>query len=365
MRALTVEPGRGGSARLERRTLSEPGPSDVVVEARLVGVCGTDREMLAGAHGTPPRGRSRLVLGHEAVGQVVHAPPGSGLEVGELVVPIVRRPDPVPCASCAVGEWDMCRNGRYTEHGITGADGFASDLFTVAVDHAVTVPASLGDLAVLVEPCSIVAKAWEQIDHIVGRARWRPQVALVTGAGPIGLLAALLARQRGLETHVLDVVANGPKPTLTADLGAIYHTGKVRDSCPTPDVIVECTGVGSVVLDAIAHNARNGIVCLTGLSTGARTVELDPAAVNRRLVLENDVVFGTVNANRRHYLAAIGALSDADSWWLRRLITRVVPLEKWADAFASRPDDVKVAIQIMVRPGQEVLTPVAPPDGEC
>ncbi|PLS75684.1 MAG: theronine dehydrogenase [Actinobacteria bacterium] len=346
MRALTVEPRRAASARVEEVDAPVPGPGDVLVEGRLVGVCGTDREIADGAYGAPPDGRHRLVLGHEAVGRAVSAPDGTGISPGDLVVPIVRRPDPVPCASCAAGEWDMCRNGLYTEHGIKGVDGFAAELFTVAADHAVVAPEALGDLAVLVEPASIVAKAWAQVDHMAERASWRPQVALVTGAGPVGLLAALLARQRGLETHVLDVVTAGPKPGLVADLGATYHTGAVTDACPAPDVVVECTGVGAVVLDAIAHNPPGGIVCLTGLSSGARTVELDAAALNRRLVLENDVVFGTVNANHRHYLAAIQALGVADAGWLGRLITRRLPLAEWEAAFRSGTDDVKVVIDV-------------------
>lgn len=346
MRALTVEPGRAGSARVEEVAAPSAGPGDVVVVGRLVGVCGTDREIAEGGYGTAPAGRTRLVLGHEAVGRVASAPAGSGLAVGDAVVPVVRRPDPVPCPSCAVGEWDMCRNGRYTEHGIKGVDGFASESFVVSADHAIAVPPSLDDLAVLVEPASIVAKAWDEVDHIARRASWRPEVALVTGAGPVGLLAALLARQRGLETHVLDLVTTGPKPQLVADLGAAYHTGHVADACPPPDVIVECTGVGSVVLDAIGHNSPTGIVCLAGLSSGARTVELDAAALNRRMVLENDVVFGTVNANRRHYEAAVRALDAADPAWLARLVTRRVPLDDWSVALGRGPDDVKVVMEI-------------------
>jgi threonine dehydrogenase-like Zn-dependent dehydrogenase len=157
IRALTVQPGRTGSAAVEQ--LDEPAPvaRDLLVETMLVGVCGTDREIVAGTYGAAPDGDERLVLGHEAVGRVAHAPDGCGFDVGDLVVPIVRRPDPVPCSSCAAGEWDMCQNGRYTEHGIRGAHGFARDRFALDPDFAVPVPASLGDLAVLVEPASVVA----------------------------------------------------------------------------------------------------------------------------------------------------------------------------------------------------------------
>lgn len=351
VQALTVEPGQAGSARLDERDEPAARPGEAVIEALLVGVCGTDREIVSGSYGAAPPAADRLVIGHEAVGRVVSAPSEADLAAGQLVVPMVRRPDPVPCPSCAVGEWDMCQNGQYTEHGITGLDGFAAERFTVAADHVVAVPAGLGDLAVLVEPTSIVAKAWEQITRIGSRTSWQPHTVLIVGAGPVGLLAALLARQRDLTTHVVDIVDTGPKPGLVADLGAEYHTGKLSDACPSPDVIVECTGVGSVVLDAIIHNGPTGIVCLAGISSGARTIELDTASLNRRMVLENDVVFGTVNANARHYRAAVDALAAADADWLHRLITRRVPLTDWAQALTPHDDDIKVTIDLSIGSG--------------
>jgi threonine dehydrogenase-like Zn-dependent dehydrogenase len=343
VRALVVRPGVPASGGVVERPPPGAQVGEVLLAPLLVGVCGTDREIVAGAYGEPTPGGG-LTLGHECVARVVAG--RDGLDEGRLVVPIVRHPDPVPCGNCAAGQWDMCRNGRYREHGIRGLDGFAAELAVTTVDHVVAVPDGLGELAVLVEPASVVAKAWQLIDRVAARAAVRPRLALITGAGPIGLLAALLARQRGLETHVVDIVETGPKPALVGDIGAEYHTGRLADSCPEPDVIVECTGVGTVVLDAIERNSPTGIVCLTGISSGSRAIGLDAAALNRRLVLENDVVFGTVNANRSHYEAAVGALGEADREWLARLITRRVPLESWQDALVPRPDDVKTVIEV-------------------
>jgi threonine dehydrogenase-like Zn-dependent dehydrogenase len=346
VKALTVEPGVAGSARLEDVAVPAAAPGQLVLRPRLVGLCGTDTEIVEGGYGTAPPGRDRLIIGHEAVAEVEHAPEGSAHRPGELVVPIVRRPDPVPCGSCAVGEWDMCRNGRYTEHGIKGLDGFAREVVVADPVAVVAVPRGLGHLAVLVEPASIVAKAWEQIERIGQRASWMPRTVLVTGAGPVGLLAALGARHRGFETHVLDRVDTGPKPALVEDLGATYHTGPVAGAGPVPDIIVECTGAWSVVLDAFERTSMTGIVCLAGLSSGARSIPIDAAALNRQLVLENDVVFGTVNANARHYRAAVAALDAADPDWLGRLITRREPIDRWDVALARRIDDVKVVIEI-------------------
>jgi len=311
-----------------------------------IGVCGTDVEIVSGAYGWPPPGRDRLVLGHESLGRILEAPAGSGLSKGDLVVGIVRRPDPEPCPNCAIGEWDMCRNGRYTERGIKELDGYCSERFRLQPEFAVKVDPKLQRVGMLLEPASVLAKAWEHIERIGQRARWGPRRVLVTGAGPIGLLAALMGKQRGLEVDVLDRVTEGPKPARVRDLGAHYHTGAIRDLARRADVVIECTGVGQLVFDAVQNTPPDSIVCLTGISSGGRKLEVDMAALNKSLVLENDVIFGSVNANRRHYEKAAEALAQADTAWLERLITRRVPLSHWQDALNRRPDDVKVIIDL-------------------
>jgi threonine dehydrogenase-like Zn-dependent dehydrogenase len=238
----------------------------------------------------------------------------------------------------------MCRNGRYTEHGIKELDGFGCERVRLEPERLVKVDPKLGDLGVLLEPSSILAKAWEQIERIGHRAHWEPHRVLVTGAGPIGLLAAMMARQRGFELDVLDLATDGPKPQLVRDLGGHYHTGKVADLPHLPDITIECTGAPAVVLDVMRLNSPCGIVCLAGVSSGGRTLPLDVGGLNQSLVLENDVIFGTVNANRRHYEAAAKSLAEADRSWLSRLITRRVPLERWHDAITKQPHDVKVVI---------------------
>ena len=227
MKAITVEPKKPGTARLEDVPEPEARDGSVLVEAIAVGVCGTDVEIVEGKYGWAPRGKTRLVLGHESLGRVVDPGPTGGLKNGDLVVGIVRRPDPVPCPNCAVGEWDMCRNGQYTERGIKQIDGFMSERWRIEPEYAMKVDSSLGLLGVLLEPTTVVTKAWEQIVVVGQRAFWEPRTVLVTGAGPIGLLAALLGKQRGLDVHVLDRADSGPKPELVRSLGASYHTGTV------------------------------------------------------------------------------------------------------------------------------------------
>lgn len=345
MKAITLEPMKAGSARLE--DVPEPDPSDgsVLVEAIAVGVCGTDAEMVQGKYGWAPDGKTRLVLGHESLGRVLDPGPSRSLRQGDLVVGIVRRPDPVPCPNCAVGEWDMCRNGLYTERGIKQIDGFMSERWRIEPEYAMKVDRSLGLLGVLLEPTTVVAKALEQVVAVGQRALWEPRNALVTGAGPIGLLAALLISQRGLEVHVLDRAESGPKPELVRALGATYHTGSVSGVGFVPDVIVECTGVGQVVSDSIRGIGAGGVVCLTGVGTGGAAIGPAISDMAAAAVLKNNVIVGSVNANKRHWYKAAAQLARADRAWLSRLITRRERPEDFAHALERDPEDIKVVLQ--------------------
>jgi threonine dehydrogenase-like Zn-dependent dehydrogenase len=344
MRAITVSPGCADSARLEEVSEPPAGDGAVLVRTLLLGVCGTDREIVAGAHGSSSPGRERMILGHESLGEVLEAPHGI-LAPGDLVVGIVRRPDPVPCPACAAGEWDMCRNGRYTERGIKERDGFGAERFRIEPEFAVKVDPSLGARAVLLEPASILAKAWQHVERIGARVRvWQAGSVLVTGAGPIGLIAALMGAQRGLEVHVLDRNRGGPKQSLVEDLGATYHNDRGILGRLAPDIIIECTGASAVIRDCLGATAPAGVLCLTGVGAAGELHELDIAGLNRTLVLGNQVQLGTVNANREHYQLAAEALAQAEPAWLDRLITRRVPLERWSEALEHRSGDIKVVV---------------------
>jgi len=345
MKAITVEPKKPGTARLDEVPEPDPRDGSVLVQAIAVGVCGTDAEIVEGKYGWAPPGKTRLVLGHESLGRVVDPGPRGPLQEGDLVVGIVRRPDPVPCPNCAVGEWDMCRNGQYTERGIKEIDGFMSERWRIEPEYAMKVEPSLGLLGVLLEPTTVVTKAWEQVVTVGQRAFWEPQTVLVTGAGPIGLLAALIGAQRGMDVHVLDRVESGPKPQLVRDLGATYHTGAIADVGFEPDVIIECTGVGQVINDAIRGIGAGGVVCLTGVGTGGSTIGPAVADVAAAVVLKNNVVVGSVNANKRHWYKAGQVLARADHAWLEKLLTRREAPEQFDQALHREADDIKVVVQ--------------------
>jgi threonine dehydrogenase-like Zn-dependent dehydrogenase len=340
---VTVIPRTPGSAKLDDVPEPDAALGSVVVEALAVGVCGTDAEISDGLYGWAPPGRDRLILGHESLGRVLDPGP-SGFAVGDHVVGIVRRPDPAPCPDCAVGEWDMCSNGGYTERGIKQVDGFMSERWRIEPEYAVKVDQSLGVLGVLLEPTTVVAKAWEHIASIGRRSYWEPHTILIVGAGPIGLLAALIGVQSGGDVHVLDRVTAGPKPALVEALGATYHAGAISDTGLSPDIVVECTGVAPLIREAAEAAAPGGIVCLTGVGPpftphGAVT------SLTSDIVLKNLVIFGSVNANRRHYYRAAQVLAKTDRSWLEQLVTRRVALDAFDQALERAPDDIKVVIE--------------------
>ena len=346
MRALTVAPGVAKSARVD--DIADPPRSDgaILVRTLALGVCGTDREIVSGQYGWAPPGEKRLVIGHESLGKVQEAPADSGFKAGDLVVGIVRRPDPVPCPACAVGEWDMCRNGRYTERGIKERNGYGSDFFRIEPEFLIKIDSALGDSGVLVEPTSVVSKAWAHTESIGRRSRsWQPKTLLVTGAGPIGLLAAMIGAQSGLDVHVLDHHDSQQKRLIVRDIGGTFHLGAISDlDSFKPDILMECTGAPAVVRDAFGHVAPGGIVCLVGVSSPGHDFNIDVGDLNRTMVLDNDTVFGSVNANRAHYEAAVETLQRADKSWLERLITRRVPVERWTQSLKPQPDDIKVVV---------------------
>jgi len=344
MKAITVEPKRPGTVRYEDFPEPDVREGSVLVEAIAAAVCGTDVEIAEGKYGWAPPGKTRLVLGHESLGRVIDPGASSSLKKGDLVAGIVRRPDPVPCPNCAVGEWDMCRNGRYTERGIKEIHGFMSERWRIEPEYAIKVDPSLGILGVLLEPTTVIIKALEQVLAVGQRAFWEPKTVLVTGAGPIGLLAAGVTSLGGFEVHVLDRVETGLKPELVRALGATYHSGSVLDLGFEPDVIVECTGVGSVIADSIQKIGAGGVICLTGVGSGgiAPRATADVAAA---AVLKNNVVVGSVNANKRHWYKASERLARLDRKWLSRLITRYEKPENFKQALERKPDDIKVVIQ--------------------
>jgi glucose 1-dehydrogenase len=343
IQALVVEPGRPHSAHVAEVPEPAAVPGSVLLRPLEVGVCGTDREIAEGLFGIPPEGSEQLVLGHEVLARVEED--GEGFVRGDLVAATVRR-SCGRCAACAEGAPDACETGLYVERGITRLDGFAAELVVEAADQLIPVPPSLGRLGVLAEPASICERALRHVRVIGGRQPWSPRRALVLGAGAIGMLATYLLRLEGLEVWtVARGPADSPKGELVAASGARYvcvadrTPGALAEETGGFDVVVEAAGDAQVMLDAIGHLRRNGVACLLGIDGRAQRVSIEGRVLARDAVVENRVLFGSVNAHRVDWQAAVADLDRIRERWPEELEAFVglrAPLDRFEDAFGYR-----------------------------
>ena len=350
MQAIAVHPGKPMSAHLARiprpRLTDVPNQRGVLVKMLSVGVDGTDKEIDAAEYGMAPPGDDYLVLGHEsfgrveAVGEQVHE-----LAVGDYVVATVRRPG--GSIYDRIGTYDMTTDDTYFERGINLRHGYLTEWIVEEPEYLVMIPQGLRHTGVLMEPTSVVEKGIAQAWEIQRRLRvWRPRRAAVTGAGTVGLLAALALRLRGLEVTVF---GKTPRPYLNSDLvealGARYLS-----TSETPlvegakrhgpfDLIFEASGFSPLVFEGMQALAKNGVLVLSSVTGGTRTVEVPADRINLEFVLGNKVVVGTVNANREYFEIGVRdhALAEAEfPGWLPRLIThRVSGLENFRDLFTT------------------------------
>lgn len=264
---IAVRPPAPHSVHLAGIELPELGPKDVLVRVAQVGFCGTDREIIQGHLGAPPAGTDALVIGHEVLGAVeAVGERAASLKIGDLVTATVRRG--CDCPQCVAGEPDFCSRFGYRERGILGLHGFLTERFVEHEDNLVRIPAHLAHLGVLTEPLSVAEKAWRVAQAVQTRMQsWRPQTAFVFGAGPIGTLATLVLRARGIAVYTLDLK---PEPNqaaaLTTDAGAIYvctegvSTADLTRDLPSPDLIIECTGNSAVVVLSMELLGANGVL---------------------------------------------------------------------------------------------------------
>lgn len=360
MKAIVVKPGTPGVQFTD--TKKKPGnDGNVLLAPKLVGICGTDREIISAYYGQAPQGETLLTIGHESL-CVVEDPGGSGLSEGQLVVPTVRR-SCGRCYSCLHGQSDMCFTGDYTERGIKGADGYNSEFVVEGVDYIAPVPSGIGDFAVLTEPMTIGEKAITQSLELQKRVEWgwdcsdglTCKKALVLGTGPVGLLAALIARIRGFRVWAADRHGDD---TLRAGLlkaAGVEHINSQATSIPefaesigSFDMIVEATGDAVVGLDLIPVLGPNGIIALTGIPGGSQVYQMPAVEIMRSIVLKNLLVVGIVNANISYFRDALNDMVEIEKRFpgvLGRMVTHRFAPEDFSSAYSEKGRDVvKVAI---------------------
>ena len=333
MRALVVEPGVAHSTRVE--DIDEPTGDGVLLRVLEVGVCGTDREISEGLFGDAPEGGKELVIGHESLAQVERD--GHGFAKGDLVCATVRR-SCGHCLACGEGAPDSCLTGDYSERGIVRLDGFARELVLEEPGQLVPIPRSLGRLGVLAEPTSICTRGIRHAITIGARQPWEPKRALVTGAGAVGLLSTMLLRLEGLDVWVASLE---PSSEIAEALGAHYVSTKTTDLAEIGpfDIVVEAAGSAQLMLDGLGLLGRSGVACLLGIDGRKGKAQIDNSVIGVDAVLENRVLFGSVNARREDWVTGVEALDRARQRFpgaLEELIGLRVPLDRFEAAFAFR-----------------------------
>ncbi len=365
MKAIAIVPGTPGAHLVDRPEPSVSADDHVKLRVLRVGICGTDREEIGGGRSDPPEGQKELVIGHEMFGQVVETGKAvSRVKAGDYAVFTVRR-GCAQCGPCRMGRADMCQTGNYKERGIKALDGYQAEFVVDQDENLVPVAAELEKIGVLMEPLSVVEKAIEETlrlqsvrspeaaispDWIYGRR------CLVAGLGPVGLLAALVLRLRGGDVYGMDVVdAATARPKWLDGIGGHYIDGRqvpveqVGKSIGMMDLIVEATGIPSLEFNLLDALALNGVYVLTGIPGGDRPLQVPGAQLIRQLVLDNQVMLGSVNAARGHFQMGAADLMQAHLKWgthLDGLITqRYSPEEFVGSADHHEPDSIKQVVE--------------------
>ncbi len=369
MKAVGVIPGRREVGLFQHRMPDLRGGTDVKVRTIEVGICGTDREICTFAYGTPPSDSDYLVLGHEALGEVIEVGAGvTRFRVGDLVVPTVRRPCPHPtCPSCRDGRQDFCFTGEFTERGIKMVHGYMTEYFVEDQAHLNLVPKELSDVAVLVEPLTVAEKALAQVWQVQRRLNWdvdsnRPggmgagKTAVVLGAGPVGILGAMTLLVNGFKTYVYSRSAEpNPKASLVNSIGAKYISSQTTSPAEFAkivgniDLVYEAVGQARISFDVLKILGLNGVFVFTGIPPVKPAIPIEADTLMRQMVLMNQAIIGTVNADRPAFESAIRDLGTFKQRWpqaLQSVITGRFPMESYRDLLLGKATGIKNVIRI-------------------
>ncbi|MBI3319145.1 MAG: glucose 1-dehydrogenase [Candidatus Omnitrophica bacterium] len=367
MRAVAVFPAERRVRLIRHEPPKRSTPTHVLLRMLEVGVCGTDKEICAFLYGTPPPSSEYLVIGHESLAHVVEAGPEvKSVKPGDLVVPMVRRPCPHRrSVACQRHRQEFWLTGDFTERGIKQAHGFMTEFVVEEERYLVPVPPSLRDVAVLVEPLTIAEKALMQVWQVQQRLPWACPVvpgqkpgychkAVVLGAGPVGLLGAMALLIGGFETWVYSLEpVNSPKADFVKAIGATYVCSatdpveRLAERVGNIDLVYEATGASRISFELMEVLGTNGVFVFTGVPGRKGPIELDADLIMRNLVLKNQVVYGTVNAGRGAFEAAIDDLAKCTARWpqaVRSLITGRYPIDAYQDALLVKVDGIKSTI---------------------
>ena len=363
MKAAAVFPAERRFAVIDHPEPSLVSPSDVKMRMLDVGICGTDKEIVACDYGTPPDGSPYLIIGHESLGEVIEVGPAvTRVKPGDLAVPTVRRPcnDPM-CIACRDGRQDFCYTGKFTERGINQRHGFMTEFVVEEERYLNPVPRELRDVAVLVEPLTIAEKGVTQLWQVQQRLPWavagrNSHRAVVLGGGPVGLLGAMKLVLEGFDTTVYSrTPAASDLERLVTGFGAKFaHAETVSleqlaEQVGNIDVVYEAVGASSLAFQTMPFLGTNGVFIFTGVPGRKGPVSVDTDTIMRDHVLKNQVVFGTVNASLQSFADAIADLGTFMQRWpdaVRGLISHRFPIDQLAEPLSGRAGGIKNVIEV-------------------
>ena len=369
MRAVGVIPSRREVALFQHGMPAISAPTQAKIRTIEVGICGTDREICTFAYGTPPKDNEYLVLGHEALGEVTEVGSGvSRFKPGDLVVPTVRRPCPHKnCPSCLNGRQDFCFTGDFTERGIKMVHGYMTEYFVEDEAHLNLVPQELRDVAVLVEPLTVAEKALAQVWQVQQRLNWNidfanprgpghGKTAVVLGAGPVGILGAMTLLVNGFKTFVYSRSKEpNPKADLVNSIGAKYFSAESTtpaeflEIVENIDLVYEAVGQAKISFDVLKILGLNGVFVFTGIPPVKPAIPIEADTLMRQMVLMNQAIIGTVNADRAAFESAIRDLGTFKQRWpeaIRKVITGRFPMESYRELLLGKATGIKNVIQI-------------------
>jgi threonine dehydrogenase-like Zn-dependent dehydrogenase len=362
MQAVAVFP-----AKREARVIDHPEPHlESPTQAKLrmleVGVCGTDREIITFQYGIPPDGSDYLIIGHESLAQVVETGPQvTAVKPGDLVVLTVRRPCHHPeCLACTQGRQDYCYTGDFQERGIKQLHGYMTE-FVVEEDRYLNpVPPALRDVAVLVEPLTIAEKSIDQLLTVQKRLPWISPThrhnAVVLGAGPVGLLGAMALTVAGFNVTVYSRThLHQDKNDIVSAIGARfipaekYSVDDMAKEVGPIDVVYEAVGASAVAFEVIPKLGPNAVFIFTGVPGRKGPIQVDTDFIMRDVVLNNQVILGSVNAPPAAFQAAIRDLGEFMQRWpdaVRALITARFPLDQALQPLGENAGGIKNVIAV-------------------
>lgn len=369
MRAVGVSPKKREVQILQHQAPQLSSDHEVKIRSLEVGICGTDKEICHFVYGSPPPGFDYLVIGHESLGEVVEVGSKvSRFKKGDLVVPSVRRPCPhEECQSCREGRQDFCFTGDFTERGIKMTHGFMTEFYVDEERYLNPLPHALREVGVLVEPLTVAEKGLEQVWQVQKRLPWVRHNApadargtglraVVLGAGPIGILGAMTLVRHGFDTYVYSRSKKpNPKADLVESFGAKYISSesvtvdRLAEQVGNIDLVYEAVGLSKISYDVLRVLGMNGVYVFTGIPAPRDAIPVEADNIMRNIVLKNQAVVGTVNADKKAFEDAISDLGIFMKRWpnaLKSLITGRYSMDSYKELLLGDKSGIKNVIAI-------------------